>query len=63
MIYVISFSSGSLIVSHSMQSIIIIIISFINNFVMINHFRLAEILAESKEGTELKKILNPHFGK
>ena len=33
MIYVISFSSGSLIVSHSMQSIIII--SFINNFVMI----------------------------
>lgn len=62
MIYVISFSSGSLIVSHSMQSIIIII-SFINNFVMINHFRLAEILAESKEGTELKKILNPHFGK
>ena len=34
MIYVISFSSGSLIVSHSMQAIIIIS-SFINNFVMI----------------------------
>ena len=26
-------------------------------------FRLGEILAECKEGTELKKILNPHFGK
>lgn len=38
MIYVISFSSGSLIVSHSMQSIIIII-SFINNFVMILDLR------------------------
>ena len=26
-------------------------------------FRLCDILTDSKEGVELKKALNPHFGK
>ena len=57
-IYIISFSCGSLIISLQCNNNSY---KFYQSFCY--DFRLGEILAECKEGTELKKILNPHFGK
>ena len=33
------------------------------NLLLFKFFRVCEILSESKEGVEVKKVLNPHFGK
>ena len=33
------------------------------NLLLFKFFRVCEILSESKDGVEVKKVLNPHFGK